>query len=236
MREFIRTYGKLAGLFAAAALVLSFLTGIVARNPIGTVILRAVLLAVLFGGLGVGLQFVVRRFLSQLSGQPDADSAGAAETGSRVDIVLPEENPLAGPGEEAMASPELVGDASIDLESEPGSVETAEGVGGAGDAEGIGGAEGAGREGAEDALPLGEDIDGAPAGAAGAPSGTVRAGRGAGGGLDSLPDIAGLEPAEAGRARSRTPARRSAAPPWTRRCAGWWRKTPRQWRGPSTPS
>ena len=66
MKEFIRAYGKLAGLFAAAALVLSFLTGILARNPIGTVILRAVLLAVLFGGLGVGLQFVVKRFLPEL--------------------------------------------------------------------------------------------------------------------------------------------------------------------------
>jgi hypothetical protein len=102
MREFIRTYGKHAGLFAAAAFVLSFVTGIVARNAVGTIVLRAVLLAALFCGLGVGLQFVVRKFLPELTGAPPAAPGERASgsgvnvpgTGAVVDIVLPEENPL----------------------------------------------------------------------------------------------------------------------------------------------
>jgi len=83
MRDFIRTYGKLAGLFAGAAFVLSFVTGIAARNPVGTIILRAVLLSALFCGLGVGLQFVVRKFLPELTGAPAAASDEPAP-GSRV--------------------------------------------------------------------------------------------------------------------------------------------------------
>ena len=102
MRDFIRTYGKLAGLFAAAAFVLSFVTGIAARNPVGTIILRAVLLSALFCGLGVGLQFVVRKFLPELTGAPAAapdepapgSRVNASGMGAVVDIVLPEENPL----------------------------------------------------------------------------------------------------------------------------------------------
>jgi len=93
MRDFIRAYGKLAGLFAAAAFLLSSVTGIVARNPVGAIVLRAALLAVFFCGLGVGLQFVVKKFLPELTG---ASAAPADEhaPGSRIDIVLPEESPL----------------------------------------------------------------------------------------------------------------------------------------------
>jgi hypothetical protein len=98
MREFIRTYGKLAGLFAAAALVLSVLTGLLAGNPFGTVLLRAFLAAVVFSGLAVGLQYVVRRFLPELSGAGSATAGDGGQPdgqGRTVDIVLPEENPLA---------------------------------------------------------------------------------------------------------------------------------------------
>jgi hypothetical protein len=91
--HFLRTYGKLAGLFAAAAFVLSFVTGIAARNSVATIVLRAVLLAVLFSGLGVGLQFVVKKFLPELSGAPGAP-ADERPPGSSIDIVLPEESPL----------------------------------------------------------------------------------------------------------------------------------------------
>ncbi len=93
MKEFIRAYGKLAGLFAAAAFVLSVVTGIVARNSVGTIVLRAALLAVVFCGLGVGLQFVVKKFLPELTGAPAAPADERAP-GSAIDIVLPEVGPL----------------------------------------------------------------------------------------------------------------------------------------------
>ncbi len=197
MREFIRAYGKLAGLFAAAALVLSFLTGIVARNPIGTVILRAVLLALLFGGLGVGLQFVVRRFLPGLGvgtppgvGAPPNDGAEgeAAASGSQVDIVLPEENPLAAGG---AAAP----DGSLE---ESGAVAVEDGL------------EAAGDEG--EAVLLGEP---GPTGEPTGPGGTLEAAgeqpgrRTPGGELDALPDIGGLEQAPQRKAGRTRPARAS---------------------------
>jgi hypothetical protein len=202
MREFIRTYGKLAGLFAAAALVLSFLTGILARNPIGTVFVRAFLLAVLFGGLGIGLQFVVRRFLAGPGGEAPAGTERAEEAGSRIDIVLPEENPLVGDG--ISGAP----DVPAELEAEPAdsagageaaveeSIESADGAGGADGADEA--------PGAMEALVPGEDLGGA-ADAAGGPIGPARAGQGAGRGVDVLPDIAGLEPAEGSRGRGRAP-------------------------------
>jgi hypothetical protein len=208
MREFIRTYGKLAGLFAAAALVLSFLTGILARNPIGTVLLRALLLAVLFGGLGIGLQFVVRRYLAGLGGEAPAETGRVEEGGSRIDIVLPEENPLV--GDNASGTSEV----PADLEAAPGDSAGAgeadaagsiENPVGAGDFGGDDGAEGAEEApGAMEALLPGEDPGGA-ADAAGGPTGPARAGQGAGRGVDVLPDIAGLEPAEGSRGRGRVP-------------------------------
>jgi hypothetical protein len=109
VKEALREYGRTVAIFAAAGLVLSLLVGVLAGNPFTTILLRALLFAVVFGGVGAGLQYVVRRFLPELAGAPaaptdpadaSADAEGKGE-GSTIDIVLPEE-PM--PSEEDAAS------------------------------------------------------------------------------------------------------------------------------------
>jgi len=77
-------------MFAGAAFVLSLLVGLLSRNPFGTALLRAILLAVVFGALGSALRYVFTKYLSETA-QPAA--AADARTGQAVDITLPEEAP-----------------------------------------------------------------------------------------------------------------------------------------------
>jgi hypothetical protein len=185
MREFIRTYGKLAGLFAAAALVLSLLTGLLARNPFGTVLLRAVLAAVVFGGLAVGLQYVVRRFLPELTGEASAQAGGEGQPdgkGRTVDIVLPEENPLVAGAGSSPAGEERQEPTAAELEGEL--EEAGAGLDTPGDAP------------FADAVPEGED---------GGRSRPEQPASTAGGGRDGLPDISDLEQPAARPGRSRLP-------------------------------
>lgn len=92
MKDFLGAYGKAGGIGACAGFLLSFLIGLVSGNPFGTVLLRAVLFALLVGGFCVGAQVVLGRFLPELTGA----SAGAGDPERKgVDIVLPEENPHA---------------------------------------------------------------------------------------------------------------------------------------------
>ena len=133
MKNVLREYGRTIALFSAAGFLLSLLVGLLARNPFGTMLLRALLLGVLFAGFGAGVQWVVRRFLPELSNgeagvvKPNVEP----EAGPTIDIVLPEERPPApsrsSPDDDAMepaeASPaaaleELAG-AEEDGASEP---------------------------------------------------------------------------------------------------------------------
>jgi hypothetical protein len=96
VKDALREYGKTVAIFASAGLVLSLLVGLLARNPFGVMLLRAVLFAIIFGAVGAGMQYVVRRFLPELAGgesegNQDADGAAAKPEGSTIDIVLPEE-------------------------------------------------------------------------------------------------------------------------------------------------
>jgi len=126
VKDALREYGRTVAIFAAAGLVLSLLVGVLAGNPFGIIVLRALVFAVVFGGVGAGMQFVVRRFLPGLSGaEPSADApsdgsvrsedADAKAEGSTIDIVLPEE-PM--PAEEAGAA------TAEPLEELPGTGET----------------------------------------------------------------------------------------------------------------
>ena len=96
MKDALREYGRTVAIFAAAGLVLSLLVGLLARNPFGVMLLRALLFAILFGGVGAGMQYVVRRFLPEIAGGEAAapeggDDAAVKPEGSTIDIVLPEE-------------------------------------------------------------------------------------------------------------------------------------------------
>jgi hypothetical protein len=162
VKDALREYGRTVAIFASAGLVLSLLVGLLARNPFGVMLLRAVLFAILFGGVGAGMQYVVRRFLPEITGgeaapSEGADDAAAKPAGSTIDIVLPEELPA------AEGAPEARGEALEDL---PGTVEAEA----AAPVEELESAEG------------GPGTDEAPAQNPGEPVG-------GGGGLDALPDI-----------------------------------------------
>jgi hypothetical protein len=95
MKDFVREYWKISAAFAAGAFLLSFLVGLVTRNPFGVVILRALVLTVIFAALGAGIRFVIRTYLPELAAGTDAAPGGGQEDtrGSKIDITLPEERP-----------------------------------------------------------------------------------------------------------------------------------------------
>jgi hypothetical protein len=109
---------RVAAAFACLAFVVALAAGLAGGVRFGTVLLRAVAGAAVFAVLGTAIMAVLRRFLPELVSRP-ADAAGPAETASepegetpRIDIVLPEENPLEDaiaadlePADEAPAEP-----------------------------------------------------------------------------------------------------------------------------------
>ena len=66
-----------------AALVLSFLTGIIAGIPVGTVVLRAFIAMVLFTGIGYGAVTVLKKFVPEIDSLADGgeDAAGMPNLG-----------------------------------------------------------------------------------------------------------------------------------------------------------
>jgi hypothetical protein len=96
VKDALREYGRTVAIFAAAGLVLSLLVGLLARNPFGVMLLRALLFALFFGAVGAGMQYVVRRFLPGIADGEAAGDEGGGDgamkpVGSTIDIVLPEE-------------------------------------------------------------------------------------------------------------------------------------------------
>jgi hypothetical protein len=76
---------KISAFCAGLAFCISFLFGLIGGVGFGTVILRAFLGAVIFGGLGFAADFILRRFLPELF--------VPAETGGNLDVTVPEINP-----------------------------------------------------------------------------------------------------------------------------------------------
>jgi hypothetical protein len=76
-----------AGVGVAGA-VISLIFGIAGGNAFGTVLLRALVSALLAGGIGLAVQYVLQRFLPDLTGAaPEAPPAA-------VDILIDEEVPM----------------------------------------------------------------------------------------------------------------------------------------------
>jgi hypothetical protein len=214
MSDFVRDYWKIAAAFAAGAFLLSFLVGLVSRNPFGTVILRALLLAVVFAAFGAGVRYVARKWLPELAGGGEKGPEADTERGKSIDITLPEERPDAGrpvrprgAAAEAAGAAEAPADEDEQMQAEAEALdELAEelGDGAAKGDDGGPGAEPAEEEEerapveAEELRPLGREKGrGGPKAGAG-PDGGVE------GDLDALPDISNLEVAEEpGAPRSR---------------------------------
>ncbi len=101
---------KIPAGFAGFAALVSLLAGIIGGNPFGVILLRLFLSAVVCGGVGLGVNLIVNKFLPELSANPPIPQP---EPGEEVDIVIDEDIPLAEepaeqiePAEEAMAAEE----------------------------------------------------------------------------------------------------------------------------------
>ncbi len=119
MTDFMREHGRIAGIFAAAAFVLSLFIGLVSRNPFPVALLRAILLALLFAGLGAGVKAAVRKWLPEIAEGAERVPAPAHRS---VDIVLPGEaydsTGAGGPTEELKGADEPVGEPELGGEPE----------------------------------------------------------------------------------------------------------------------
>ncbi len=126
---------RLAAVFAGLALVVALLAGSAGGVPFATVLVRALAGAVVFGGLGLATVTVLQRFLPELfAGAQPAEAPSAQPATPAVDIILPEENPLAGEFEEAPEAaedavpvePESAGSGAPDSPQVPGEPPAAE--------------------------------------------------------------------------------------------------------------
>ncbi|MDR1933338.1 MAG: ABC transporter permease [Spirochaetales bacterium] len=88
---------KISVFFAGLAFCISLLFGLIGGVGFGTLILRAFLGALAFGGLGFAADVFLRRFL------PELFTAGE-ENGEGVDITVPEVNPHDRSGDEEFAA------------------------------------------------------------------------------------------------------------------------------------
>jgi len=89
VKDFMREYGKLAGVTAAGAFLISLVIGLASGNLFGVALARALLFALLFAGLAAGARYVVTKYLSEPVGATPPDR------GQKIDITLPEEDPVA---------------------------------------------------------------------------------------------------------------------------------------------
>ncbi len=78
--------------FAGFGAFVSLLAGIIGGNPFGVILLRLILSAGICGGLGLGVNLIVNKFLPELSANPPIQQA---KSGEEVDIVIDESIPLA---------------------------------------------------------------------------------------------------------------------------------------------
>ena len=90
---------------AAAALVLSLLSGIIGGVGFGALVVRGIISGVVFGAGAAGVSYVIDRYLPDLKqsmqggGTTDGPPAGEpGSTGSQVDIVVDDEVDIDGPG------------------------------------------------------------------------------------------------------------------------------------------
>src|SRR5512145_3129353 len=95
---------KLGFVAAGSAFILSLLLGFLSGAGFLSVLLRAVFFAAFFLGLAFGARLLIARFLPELLGLPEEEGAESeAETGSRIDMVVGDEELGRMPGEETIA-------------------------------------------------------------------------------------------------------------------------------------
>lgn len=100
---------KLIGGFSLFAVLISLISGILGGNPFAIILLRVLISALLFSALGIGVCFVVKKYLLELVGEAELKSDTSLSGG--VDIVIGEEDVITdgerGQGEEASGLEEI---------------------------------------------------------------------------------------------------------------------------------
>jgi hypothetical protein len=86
-------YWKIPAGFAAFGAFVSLLAGIIGGNPLGVVLVRLILSAVVCAGLGLGFNLIVRKYLPEFFSNPAP--VPEVDGGEEVDIVIDEDIPLA---------------------------------------------------------------------------------------------------------------------------------------------
>jgi len=190
--------------FAGFGAAVSLLAGIIGGNPFGVILLRLILSAGICGGLGLGVNLIVKKYLPELSAGP---AIAQTESGEEVDIVIDEDISLAGEGEETQSTEPAESAQQIEPAEEAESAELMESI----DQEEtpVGVAQG-GEGSEEDVLAL-EDADSEPQptpaeflpGAATSPVTDFED-------LDTLPDIDQFNPVAEESAPPPKPSRRNA--------------------------
>lgn len=85
---------KVLAYFSAAGALISLIAGVAGGNRFGTILLRLFLSALVAGGIGLAVQYLLRRFLPELG-------RGAGREGPpAVDIVIDDQMDLGAPGGE----------------------------------------------------------------------------------------------------------------------------------------
>lgn len=77
---------------ASIAFVLSFFIALIAKSGFPVSLLKAVIFAVVFGGLAAGIQYVYAKFLIEDSASISEGEAPQRPLGSKVDLVVSEED------------------------------------------------------------------------------------------------------------------------------------------------
>lgn len=77
---------------AAAAFVFSFFTALFAKSGLPVSLLKAVIFALVFGALAVGVQFLYANFLASGAAPQDAAAEDSKPVGGKVDLVVSEED------------------------------------------------------------------------------------------------------------------------------------------------
>jgi len=89
---------RLTAGFAIFALIISILSAGISGHSIGVVILRSIFSAVIFGGIGAGIGFLIQTYLPELYQLSSLDESSEEEEessegqGENVDILLDDEN------------------------------------------------------------------------------------------------------------------------------------------------
>ena len=87
---------RTAAIFAGFGLAAALVAGLAGGVPFATVVLRALAGAAVFGALGLATLVVLERFVPELLARVQAQQSAPAEAPPpAIDILLPEENPLA---------------------------------------------------------------------------------------------------------------------------------------------